>query len=209
MIDTEVRTEIGNQVNNRIQLQQGFTAYDITQSLRRLNVRCKHDEVKAIVHETFETGRMQDYTRELRDLGGPIPAWYYFHRHDYAAQQYVSNTSNNVVGTVPVVNNSNSIPSVWTANADHRQTVCVPAAAIRLINLKPGETAVVIPCSNEIVIKAPGISSHGLVSNAHFYTVDKNNNVRITAQPQVQAGLSETRYTVRVENNKVILSAAD
>ena len=97
----EIRAEVRQRVNAR----QSFTAYDITKYLRKWDFRGRHDKWKQIVHQMFDDGEMVGYTRELRDMGGAVPAWYYFHQSDYAAQQYTTNVAQTYTNPTSTITN--------------------------------------------------------------------------------------------------------
>lgn len=54
-----------------------FTAFDITKIVRKRGVRCKHDDVKQIVHSVYMSGGMSGYNRDLVDMGRDIQPWLY------------------------------------------------------------------------------------------------------------------------------------
>jgi hypothetical protein len=58
-----------------------FTAYDITCQVRDEGARVLHDEVRRVVHDLYETNKMEiAYERTLTEIGGARgPAYVYHH----------------------------------------------------------------------------------------------------------------------------------
>ena len=54
-----------------------FTAFDITKSVRKKGLNCKHDDVKQIVHDMYFIGGMNNYNRSLADVGTTVQPWLY------------------------------------------------------------------------------------------------------------------------------------
>jgi hypothetical protein len=210
MLQKEIVDEIAFLIQRRVIKQEGFTAYDITKELRAMFVRCKHDDVKTVVHETFDNAGMAGYSRELRDLGGNGPAWYYFHRNDYASQQYAGQTTAVTPPghTLSAAFCGTTVPqSGLTAKADARLTVCIPSKAIKQINLQPGDEVMVtpLPTQNCILVRAPGKGRTLLSSQTRFYTVDKDCNIRFTRGVLVDADVSSNVFLVEVINDEIVL----
>lgn len=80
-----------------------FTAYDITRELRAEGKKCRHSDVRNIVHNTYTSGEMlYDYTRSLIFVGHNHQAFVY-HPKDVDPNVYNGdNTDDSVSGTDPL-----------------------------------------------------------------------------------------------------------
>lgn len=208
----EIIDEIKYQVQRRVIAKQGFTAWDITQELRQQNIRGYHSDFKQVVHNMFEAGDMSGYNRELRDMGGPELAWFYYHTHDYASQQYASSPAPTPLRTTPIVRSRtlvsgdpNDDEDGIVACADKRGTVCVPSKAIRALGLQPGMSAVAIPCRVEtkVSIEKP---RNDVPANARWYTVDRDCNIRVTQGVFAEAYCFGPRFNVDIDSGSVLLT---
>lgn len=83
MADAATEQLVLNLVNERIQAGVMFTAYDVTQAARRRGGNVRHNDVRDVVHELFENGRMgATYNRSLVEVGAPTKPWLYHHFND-------------------------------------------------------------------------------------------------------------------------------
>src|SRR4051794_39803422 len=72
--------------NERVQARIMFTAYDVTQAARRRGGNVRHNDVRDLVHELFENGRLgAAYNRSLIDVGAQTKPWLYHHFNDNPA----------------------------------------------------------------------------------------------------------------------------
>ncbi len=69
--------KIKDELNESLRMMRIFTAFDITKRVRKNKVRCKHDDVKQIVHNAYINGEMPNYDRSLIDVGTAIQPWLY------------------------------------------------------------------------------------------------------------------------------------
>ena len=83
MADAATEQLVLTLVNERVQAGVMFTAYDVTQAARRRGGNVRHNDVRDVVHELFENGRMgATYNRSLIDVGAPTKPWLYHHYND-------------------------------------------------------------------------------------------------------------------------------
>ena len=217
MIDTETRDEILTLVADRIDEGATFSAFDITKALRGLRFRVRHDEVKALVHQMFETGGMTGYTRELRDYGGPIPAWEYrpdavVATNQHRAPSTVARPYFSTTGPydIPGSDDEDEDEDGVYAKADARGTICVPSKLIQDAGFKPGELVVVVSNhAKKTLTLAPMPLPVGWDPNSggsvKVYTVDKYSNVRITRSAQCAAGVTADKYAAELEQDHIVL----
>lgn len=68
-----IQSDIEKTVDALIQNGKPFTAYNVTQILRNLQIQGSHREIRRVVHKMFDTGRMGQYMQELVTLPLPTP----------------------------------------------------------------------------------------------------------------------------------------
>src|ERR1043166_9105021 len=78
MIRRSTRTLIEQIVAGHVGMGNAFTAFDVTRELRSQGVQVVHEAAKRVVHGLYFAGAMPGYTRDLRPMGGPVPAFVYF-----------------------------------------------------------------------------------------------------------------------------------
>src|SRR5438067_13650294 len=72
MADAATQQLVGQLVQEHVQAGAMFTAYDLTLEARRRGGSVRHQDVRDLVHEFFENGRMgAAYNRTLIDVGAP------------------------------------------------------------------------------------------------------------------------------------------
>lgn len=80
MVDAATRKLVEDIVQERVQANVMFTAFDITTEARRRGGNARHGEVRDLVHEIFQTGRMGSaYNRSTIDVGAPTRPFLYHH----------------------------------------------------------------------------------------------------------------------------------
>lgn len=222
MCDNEIRDLIRQEVLDRVSTgrRSSFTAYDITTAIRaKSNIRNRHQEIKAVVHGMYEAGEMPGYSRELRNYGGAEPAWYYFHRvastsvSDPTVARRSPSASMRSYPTTPLTAGGSGSTQKG-CKADGRGTICVPAGLVRGLGLKHGSKAVVVanPSNGTLIITTgmpPSRDGDDTSLKVRMYTVDKDENVRITRSTQILAGLgSESSFTAEADQQQIVLKPA-
>lgn len=69
--------KVNAELSENIRMNRIFTAFDITKRIRTEGVKCKHEDVKQLVHNAFLNGEMDNYGRSLIDVGTAIQPWLY------------------------------------------------------------------------------------------------------------------------------------
>jgi retron-type reverse transcriptase len=78
MADAATQQLVWQVVQALLQAGTMFTAYDVTLEARRRGGNVRHQDVRDLVHEFFEAGRMgAAYNRTLIDVGAPSKPWLY------------------------------------------------------------------------------------------------------------------------------------
>jgi hypothetical protein len=184
-----------------------FTAFDVTRELRAQGVRCFHDEVRRVVHGLYFAGGMPGYTRALRDVGGPAPAYLYY--------PIVDGGDVDAAGLDPATLSRLRAPSRMRSyslpgsrhtlvgqgvapvrRVDRRGTICVPAWMTRALGMGPGDRAIVRPDPGAGRLGVSDQASVDVAAGAilRAYRVDRHANIRITARAQRDAGLDRPSH---------------
>lgn len=88
MADAATKRMVEALVEERVKAGEMFTAFDITLAVRKIGGNVRHHEVRDLVHELYEHGRMgAAYTRSLIDVGSPTKP-YLYHRYSDDANTY-------------------------------------------------------------------------------------------------------------------------
>jgi hypothetical protein len=224
MCDFDVRKRLQEIVSEKIENDDRFTAYDITQQLRRENYWVKHDEARTEVHRMFRHGEMPGYSRHLAPMGGSTPAWEY-HPASSVMQalagltgrllcrsrppRFVTPSNLRTYGNMPTGTAPAAPRSGTAVRLDGRATVCIPARFVRQVALRPGEKVhVFIDASNAQLVVRPDRSPHPLPGlPARRYTVDRHYNIRITHTTQLRAGLDGFQRLVHAQTDELIVTA--
>ena len=97
-------------VNEFVTKGWSFTAYTITTEARKRGAKGSHDNMKRIVHDMFNDGEMQGYTRDTKDVGANIQPFFY--APDSNAPGSASTISPTVAVADPASATSNANPVV-------------------------------------------------------------------------------------------------
>ena len=90
MADAATQQLIDQIVQEKVQAGEMFTAYDVTLEARRRGGNVRHNDVRDLVHELFEQGRLgAGYNRSLIDVGAPSRPFLY-HRFSDDPRNYRS-----------------------------------------------------------------------------------------------------------------------
>jgi retron-type reverse transcriptase len=88
MADAATKQTIEVLALERVKAGEMFTAFDITLAVRKIGGNVRHNEVRDVVHELYERGRMgAAYTRSLIDVGSPTKP-YLYHRYSDDPSSY-------------------------------------------------------------------------------------------------------------------------
>ncbi len=88
MADAATRQMVAQIVEDKVKVGEMFTAFDVTLAVRKIGGSVRHQEVRDLVHDLYEKGRMgAAYTRSLVDVGAPTKP-YLYHRYSDDATTY-------------------------------------------------------------------------------------------------------------------------
>ncbi len=207
MVDAALTQVIESVTSDKVQAGEMFTAYDVSKEVQKRGHRERHNNMKVVVHDYYVRGAMgADYTRTLIPVAGaPTPPFVY-HRNTDDPTTYQASPSDPAAvtaavgsfyaqGTVAVQDATDSgddeddgtvvlsppasLPSVngkHYRKPDARGTVCIPAKYLRTAGFSPKDKACIWAGGNSLRVVKPTTGGKPLAT----YTVDSNNNVRIT-----------------------------
>ncbi len=233
-MDAALTAVIEGVIDDKVQNGELFTAWDVTVEVRNRGHRDRHNNIKNVVHDYFARGQMgADYNRTLINVpGAPIQPWCYHRFTDdphtsynpqaskpqkttpaavaaqvagfYAQGQADDDGDDGSTTTVPA-----SLPAVLPSVAGFRQpdargTVCVPADVLRAAGFKPKDTAHVWQhTADTLKVCKPATGGKPLGE----YTVDENNNVRITKHVLQNINGTGAGYDFTGSGSQVLVSA--
>src|SRR5437763_13803578 len=88
MADAATQRMVEALVAEKVKAGEMFTAFDVTLAVRKIGGSVRHQEVRDLVHDIYEKGRMgAAYTRSLIDVGSPTKP-YLYHRYSDDAASY-------------------------------------------------------------------------------------------------------------------------
>ena len=201
-MDQVVLEETRQQVLEKCQSGEPFSAWNITMTLRGQGYDLQHREVRDVVHSMFRRAQMYGYTRELKGTEGSL-YWLYYRIDGCPTQQHAT-----IDQSVPVVPDCTALE----ARTDYRGTLCIPATAAREAGFVPGLRVIAVPRYNtqEIRVFDPRtVLTLGFPSESAYYTVDKYYNVRITKSVLQAAQMYDDFYKVEVRGNLILVSRKD
>jgi retron-type reverse transcriptase len=102
MADAATRRMVEQIVEENVAHGDMFTAFDVTLAVRKIGGNVRHQEVRDLVHELYEQGRMgAAYTRSLVDVGAPTRPYLYHRYSDDAASYRIPTSSPPATPTAP------------------------------------------------------------------------------------------------------------
>ncbi len=223
-LDPSIRRTISQVVQEFLSEGKMFTAFEVSLAVKERGVNERHRNMRDTVHEViFEIGGPMDYTRTLRDVGAPIPAWVYHLPHDNP-YRYVPlerhddpdgprasaavDSDEPIVIPVGVRNPIKLQSKVATPSwippgaygTDQRGRLCIPVTLLVRLGVGPGEQ-VHVTCDKvqeRVTVTRP--DTREPLEPDTTYTVEGDGNVRITQATLEKAGIDHMSC-YRVEGN--------
>lgn len=198
-MDTEILAILETIVNDYVNSRRLFTAYDVTLAARaRTRKNVAHYLAKEQVHQLMNLHLSnRTYLRDLINVGsGEQPNLYYPRGEDpssYANMQ--------TAGRFPAIANLAPPPLADARRQDLRGRITVPASLIRDIGLRHGQIAYVTAIRNRITVRADAPDPY-----TACYTVDRDDNTRISSAVVETAHLENKTYTFQVSNNSIVIT---
>lgn len=232
MCDAATQTLIRQVVDEKVNANEMFTAFDVSLAVKPL---CKKDGleeprhrfIKNDIHqEVYQYVSMGIYQSQPWDVGAPEKAILYYPtgsdpnayipRPRNASQAIAATPAMAFTVAVNTLSAPAAIPKITSPAPtdasdvgrvpDARGTVCVPNFLLRTAGYKQGDTVYVLSemvsgKSAVVLTKSP---ANGSITT---YTVDCNDNVRVTKATLAQAGIADRTYDFRSESDKVFILA--
>lgn len=198
MCDSVTRQLIENAVNNKVQNSEMFTAFDITNEVRKQSKdNINHYEVRKEVKKIFQSGGMNNYTQTIGNLPGVNPQPWVYHPFTSDASLYQPN----IAPTPPAATSSSDDDEEDEDeySVDARKTLCIPAKYLREAGFASGDEAFVIAGSNNIFVT----KNHNNHTQLSSYKVDMYGNVRVTQSILRKGGIAGSRFRVERKNNTI------
>lgn len=176
-IDPIIEAMIQQLSEDKVAAGEMFTAFDISRIVQNMGHVNRHENMKCIVHDLYNRYDRNDrnlfdgYTRTLIEVQkGKPQAWVY---HPVAADPLLYKPPSLSLPTQGMTPQAfyNISAFIGQRKPDARGAVSVPAAMIRKIGAKPGDTVVVENTGTSLVVAING--------SGRNYIVNKSNNIRI------------------------------
>lgn len=217
-LDPLLIAEIQNAIDAKVGACDMFTAFDVSRAVQNAGTRERHNNMKHVVHEYFESGAMVGYDRALVRVDPSKPEAWVYHPTGTDPTQYRPNHQSLQSGTTPQSFYSQtapapapSVPSISAVafqaplvsakhKPDQRGAVTVPAKAIVAIGAKAGEVLDVVQDGDKLVISRDGV-------NGRKYIINTSNNIRIkrrTWSKIVKAATGD--FDFAEENGKIVVT---
>jgi hypothetical protein len=227
MCDTFTESVIETVVNEKVQNNEIFTAFDITilaqgqlKSDKKFDPSIhRHRAMKNDIHRIINSVVSGVYDRQLRDVGASSDAHVYY--------PYGSDPANYVALTVadlfkvkvdPVVAsvlNDSFTPVPATSdtkicNADARGTVCISKFLIENAGMKAGDVAVVYTGKDDLnrdalILVGRANAASVVADSLATYTVDYHGNIRVTVSVLSEAKMVAANYDCDGNSTKVFI----
>ena len=209
MCDQQTETEVLSVVQDCLSRGEGFSAFDVTKSVRAKGVVARHGDMKTVVHEAFETGRMGDWERTLVLFPNALVKAFLYHPSGYDVDTHMNgeySKRNMTYGGAPaaaphrvqaVAAKQPSQPAgqsaIGTGVVRDCGTQClyVPRSMARAIGIDPSGDAYMAVAGRSVTISSRP-------SDGDKVHVDRNQNIRVPNSALLRAGLNGS---VRVEIN--------
>jgi bifunctional DNA-binding transcriptional regulator/antitoxin component of YhaV-PrlF toxin-antitoxin module len=191
-LDTLLVAGIQNAIDAKVGACDMFTAFGVSRAVQQTGVKERHNNMKHVVHEYFESGAMPGYDRTLVRVDPSKPeAWVYHptgtdattYRPSYQPLPspgttpqsfYAANqpTSAPAPTPNPSISSVSFQPPAAKHKPDQRGAVTVPAKVIVGIGAKAGDVLDVVVDGDKIVVSKDG-------TTGRKYVVNTSNNIRI------------------------------
>ena len=223
--------EITDVVNDFVNADMMFTAFDVTMALRKkTRQHVQHYEVKREVHNMFQNGQMFSYNRALANLPNVDPQPWVYHPISADVSLYsgkpvsmatatavpaVAVTATPAVAALPGA--PSSISTIDDGNDgvdvaadgtvvykfDTTDRLCVPNKLVRQLGLKDSDPVTVSSnAKNEVTVSAALPAGATHIADYH---VDRYDNVRIGRATFTKAGISAVAFEIEGDGTKIVV----
>ena len=203
--------------NNSLSSDAMFTALDVSREAQSMHlVHERHNNMKHVVHEMYETGQMPDYQRTFMEVIPGQKAWVYYPQFA-DPNTYVSNFNKPAIPSTFVTSGTpvtitTGIPSVFAGTSstavqtghttDSRGRLLVPVKLIEQIGIPRLEWVSATPEPDRVVVTKyqPSLLSYR-------YRVDKSGNIQISESCLQAASFKTSQYDFEVDGDKIIIKS--
>jgi len=164
-------------IDKKISDQESFTAYDITCALRADGYWVEHRDVRNCVHDYMddELDAGLRYAKNLENVTPNAQAFVYAPEED------------------DIVNDGDVNGDIQKLGTDNRGRLCVPASIVRSFGFHTGSVVHCVEDAGVLEIVSPRMAMGHAIAT---YTVDKDNNIRISSRVLVDTLGDNTEYNV-------------
>lgn len=180
MCDAATQTVIQELVQDKIGQRRLFSAWDITQEIRKNGINERHSNVKRIVHAMFEAGEMSGYSRRTVSLPGVRIPPFVYHPAGTNADDYLKNGDPTNVATVSTEEEEEEDSHLRFKKPGLMRYLYIPTAFVACLGMIPGDSADIIRDGNTIRVSKSGL--YVVVPGCNVvtrYSVDAKGNIRI------------------------------
>ena len=216
---------VDNVINDFVQNNKPFTAFDVTQEARKQDATEFHGQMKASVHGRWADLQNHNYQRQTVSLAGsPVDPWLYFPQ-GYDPVDYVN--AINAGNTVPAGVASPAHPSgiaqpddddddddatadYTTGSLTSEDRLAIPTSMLRDIGVDAYDTVHVIAIPNDkkieirVDIGPNGIDPSNYVSE---YETGRRMKVRISKRIMDKANVSGTVFKIEKVGDSILVTA--
>ncbi len=173
---------------DKVAANEMFTAFDVSRTVQTLGHRERHNNMKHVVHELFESGGISTYDRTLVTVEPGKPEAWVYHPAGTDPNQYKPvfqplpstltpagfyGNSGAPTPTKPTLSSvSFAPPQGGPKGIDQRGALLVPAKLVQQIGGKPGDQLDVVKENDTLVISTDGVAGRK-------YTVNGSSNIRM------------------------------
>jgi hypothetical protein len=230
-IHPSIREVITHVVREFTSAGRMFTAFEISLAVKDRGIEERHRNMRDTVHEViFEAGCPLGYTRTLRDVGAPDPAWVYHlpednpYRYQPLRRYDTANTSADLQADEPLVlpagirnpiklHARSCEPAQVPPGAygtDQRGRLCVPVTLLVRLGVSAGQQVQVRSNRDEgklHLTRPVFLQPHDADTT---YTAEPDGNVRITQGTLEKAGINHLPcYKIEGNASQITVSAYD
>ena len=204
MCDVATESQIHDVVKALVKQRRMFSAYDISQAVRKLGFKEYHRDMKKIVHRMFDGGEMDDFGRTLVKYPSAPTRAFRYHPPELDPNDF--GTVQTPILAAPAAafdaDNGSSAASGPDLAVVKTPGTClyVPRSMAKTVGIPPSGNAYMD------IDPAGKISITTLLSNGSKKThVDRNQNIRIGRTALLKAGI-KGKVRIELDGNEIKLS---
>lgn len=205
--DPVIRQLVEDAIDEKINSGDMFTAFNITRAVRSDGTRARHEDVKSVVHQIFNSGKMGNYTRSQINVAGANIQPFLYHPVGADITEYDPGADRpQKPAHAPAPTSTPSDPADDDSDdgilrrTGREGYLYIPGVMVRDIGLNKSEKAHVYRSGSQVLISKSDDVSKGTLLG--IYSVDVKGNVRLHANQLPSGG---PNYRVKVSNGDVVV----